>query len=154
MSSIDPSIGRNRQKKQEFESYRIPLRFRRMENLHIIFWLFKDLSWCLLWKPLGLIMILPTLYFAIHILIQTRRMISEFCHNLAVVFWITANSYWMITEFLGMEDNKAFAGISTFGLNDISYKNLAVIPFGMGIAVLVYYYLFWRIRNRDTSETL
>jgi hypothetical protein len=81
-------------------------------------------------------------------------MISEFCHNLAVVFWITANSYWMITEFLGMEDNKAFAGISTFGLNDISYKNLAVIPFGMGIAVLVYYYLFWRIRNRDTSETL
>jgi hypothetical protein len=154
MSSIDPSIGRNRQKKQESESYRIPLRFRRMENLHIIFWLFKDLSWCLLWKPLGLIMILPTLYFAIHILIQTRRMISEFCHNLAVVFWITANAYWMITEFLGMEDNKAFAGISTFGLNDISYKNLAVIPFGMGIAVLVYYYLFWRIRNRDTSETL
>jgi hypothetical protein len=140
--------------KKESGSYSIPLRFRRMENLHIIFWLFKDLSWCLFWKPLGVMMILPTLYFAIQILIQTRKIISEFCHNLAVVFWITANAYWMITEFLELEDAKVFSSGYPFGLDDISFKQLAVIPFGMGIAVLVYYYFFWRIRNRDTGETL
>ena len=42
-------------------TYNIPLRYRKMENLHIVFWLFKDISWCMVWRPLGLAMILPTL---------------------------------------------------------------------------------------------
>jgi hypothetical protein len=50
---------------QQDVSYSIPLHFRRIENLHIVFWLFKDLSWCMIWKPLGILMIFPTLYFAI-----------------------------------------------------------------------------------------
>jgi len=33
--------------------YSIPLRYRKMENLHIVFWLFKDIGWCLVWQPLG-----------------------------------------------------------------------------------------------------
>ena len=45
--------------------YSIPDRFRRMENMHIIFWLLKDISWCLFWKPLGIAMIFPTLIIAI-----------------------------------------------------------------------------------------
>ena len=40
-------------------TYVIPARFRKMENMHIIFWLFKDISWCMVWKVLGIAMILP-----------------------------------------------------------------------------------------------
>ena len=29
-------------------TYAIPSRYRRLENLHIVFWLFKDISWCML----------------------------------------------------------------------------------------------------------
>ena len=36
------------------ESYTIPLRYRKMENLHIVFWLFKDISWCLGIRPIGI----------------------------------------------------------------------------------------------------
>src|SRR6478672_10113376 len=80
-------------------NFTIPLRYRRMENLHILFWLLKDISWCMVWRPLGLAMIFPTMIFAVIITIRTRHFISEFYHNLAVVCWITANSYWMVSEF-------------------------------------------------------
>ena len=128
------------------QTYNIPIRFRRMENLHIVFWLFKDISWCMIWKPLGIAMIFPTLFFAILITIRTKEMVSELCHNLAIVFWITANSYWMISEFF------SFDGIGVYG--DISYKYLSVIPFALGILVLAYYYIWWKPRHRFLAESM
>jgi hypothetical protein len=47
------------------ETYSIPIRFRKMENLHIVFWLLKDLSWCMVWRPLGIV---NTGYFNHHCL--------------------------------------------------------------------------------------
>jgi hypothetical protein len=42
---------------EDSHRYSIPMRFRKMENLHIVFWLFKDVAWCMVWKPLGILMI-------------------------------------------------------------------------------------------------
>lgn len=128
------------------ETYSIPLRYRKMENLHIVFWLFKDVSWCMVWKPLGIAMIFPTLIVAIVIAYRTREYVSEVCHNLAIVFWIAANSYWMISEFLEI-DTKVITGWFT-------YKHLAIIPFVMGILVLGYYYAWWRPQHKDEVETM
>jgi len=128
------------------QTYSIPIRYRRMENLHIVFWLFKDISWCMLWKPLGIAMIFPTLFFAILITIRTRRYMSEVCHNLAVIFWITANAYWMIAEFFSFDEMPVYG--------DIGYKYLAVIPFSIGIFILLYYYLVWKPMNKNAVETM
>ena len=76
--------------------YSIPSRYRRMENMHIVFWLVKDISWCLIWRELGLAMFIPTLVISIIIAWRTRQMKSELAHNLAITFWICANGYWMI----------------------------------------------------------
>ncbi|HMJ46784.1 MAG TPA: hypothetical protein VK498_05610 [Ferruginibacter sp.] len=127
-------------------TYNIPLRYRKMENLHIVFWLFKDISWCMIWRPLGIAMIFPTLIIAIVITIRTRQNVSEFCHNLAIVFWITANSYWMISEFLQF-DSIPFTG-------NITYKYIAIIPFIAGIFVLGYYYLWWQWRHDEELATM
>jgi hypothetical protein len=127
-------------------TYSIPLRYRKMENLHIVFWLFKDISWCMVWKPLGIAMIFPTLIIAIVIALRTRQYMSEVCHNLAIVFWITANSYWMISEFLH------FDALPLYG--QITYKHIAIIPFVMGILMLCYYYIWWRPRHPDAVETM
>src|SRR5687767_2634667 len=113
--------------------YSVPVRYRKMENFHIVFWLFKDISWCMLWQPLGIAMIFPTLLVAIIITIRNRQYMSEVCHNLAIVFWITANSYWMISEFFHFETLPVYGSIT--------YKYLSVIPFGLGILILGYYYL-------------
>lgn len=113
--------------------YSIPARFRRIENLHILLWLIKDLCWALNYKPIAIVMILPTLAVALMITWQTRHILSELLHNLAVVFWITANCTWMVGEFYGWDENL----IGTIGL-----RQLAVIPFAIGLLILVYYYIF------------
>jgi hypothetical protein len=128
------------------QSYNIPLTYRKMENLHIVFWLFKDLSWCMIWKPLGIAMIFPTLLISIIIAWRTRKFMSELCHNLAIIVWITANSYWMISEFF------AFDSLPLFG--SFTYKHLALIPFTLGILLLAFYYAIWKPKHKDELETM
>ena len=108
--------------------YSIPDRFRRIENMHIIFWLIKDISWAMLWKPIGLLMFIPTLSVAALIAWQTRKLKSELYHNLAILFWITANGYWMIVEFFWTEFD--------------FLRYYAAIPFSMGILFIAAYYIF------------
>jgi hypothetical protein len=129
-------------------TYSIPARFRRMENLHIVFWLFKDISWCLIWKVLGIAMVVPTLTIAIVISIRTRKIKSELAHNLAVAFWISANSLWMIAEFFEFDTMivwKEFTG-----------KHLSLIPFTAGVLILLYYYAVQRPRELkgNTMKTM
>lgn len=144
-------------RQQEEQAYSVPLRYRKMENLHIVFWLLKDVSWCLLWRPLGIAMIFPTLFFSILITIRTRQIISEACHNLAVTLWIIANAYWMVCEFFGADETIIFSRIGLGGFDfftNVTYKHLAVIPFTAGILVLAYYYLWWKPRHGDGSKTM
>ncbi len=128
------------------DQYSIPLKYRKMENLHIVFWLLKDIGWCLIWQPLGIIMIFPTLLISIVIAYRTRGMMSELCHNLAITLWITANSYWMISEFLHFDAHIVFG--------TVTYKHLALIPFLSGLACLIYYYAIWHPRHPDEVETM
>src|SRR3954462_3705563 len=123
--------------------YSIPLKYRKMENLHIVFWLFKDISWCLVWHTLGIVMIFPTLIISIIIAFRTRQFMSELCHNLAITVWITANSYWMISEFFDF-DTLVITG-------DITYKHLALIPFVSGILILAFYYLYYQPRHKEET---
>ena len=122
---------------QQQKLYSIPYRFRRIENMHIVFWLIKDLSWAMLWKPLGLIMIFPTIFAALLITWQTRHIKSELLHNLAVVFWIVANGYWMIVEFYSTND---------------SLRYFTIIPFSIGLLIIAYYYIVVRQKERQTIE--
>jgi hypothetical protein len=126
--------------------YSIPLSYRKMENLHIVFWLFKDVAWCMVWRPLGIAMIIPTLIISIVIAWRTRMYMSELCHNAAITIWISANSYWMISEFLHFD---------TWHLvGDLTYKHLALIPFSLGILILAFYYAYWKPRHQNELETM
>jgi hypothetical protein len=106
-------------------TYSIPLKFRRTENLHILFWLVKDISWAMLWRPLGMLMLVPTLAVAIIITWQNRKIVAELFHNLAVVFWITANGFWMIIEFYGYDEE---------------LRIYTAIPFSIGLFFILVYY--------------
>jgi hypothetical protein len=122
--------------------YCIPARFRKMENMHIAFWLMKDISWCMLWRELGITMIVPTISVAIWITWKNRHIVSELAHNLAIVFWITANAYWMIGEFFGFDE--------TIIWKNITGKHLALIPFSAGALTLLVYYAL--LRPRETRK--
>ncbi|MDD2792281.1 MAG: hypothetical protein PHD73_03820 [Sediminibacterium sp.] len=125
------------------DQYIIPLQYRKMENLHIVFWLFKDVAWCMGLSWLGITMIVPTLIISMIIAYRTREYMSELCHNLAITVWISANSYWMVSEFLHF-DNRVITG-------EITFKHLALIPFIAGILILGFYYLIWKPRHRNEA---
>jgi len=87
-------------------------KIRHYENLHIPLWLIKDTCWMLQWRILGITMIVPTITVAIIITVKSwRERDDEFWINLAICFWISANSYWMICEFFKHEEIKNYAGI-------------------------------------------
>jgi hypothetical protein len=117
-----------------------------MENLHIVFWLFKDIAWCLSLTLLGVVMIIPTLTISIIIAYRTRNIFSELAHNLAITVWITANSFWMCTEFFGVDH------VIVYG--NITMKHLAMIPFVTGILILGYYYLIYKPSHKEENSTL
>ena len=127
-------------------NYTIPSKYRKMENLHIVFWLFKDLAWCIGIKTLGVAMIFPTLIISVVITYRTKNLMSELCHNLAVTVWILANSYWMISEFWAFDSKIIFA--------NITYKYLALIPFSTGIIILAYYYLIYQVKGKSTTKSI
>lgn len=122
------------------DTYAIPMRFRRIENLHILLWLLKDACWAMNLRWVGVFMIVPTLTVAFVITWQTRHLRAELLHNLAVIFWITANCTWMIGEFFGWDENL----LGGFGL-----RQMAIVPFSIGLLLLVPYYL---ARNPRRSE--
>lgn len=125
--------------RQQEEMYSIPAKYRKTENLHIVFWLLKDLSWAMLWKPVGLIMIIPTITAALLITYQTRHIKSEFLHNLAVDFWIIANAYWMLAEFYSQND---------------TLRYFTIIPFSIGIIIIFYYYFLVKPKEKKQAVAI
>jgi hypothetical protein len=121
------------QTKAQFE---LPLKLRRFENLHIIFWLLKDMAWSMGWRLKGISMIIPTLLISIYMTRKFKGNPSEWYHNLAVICWIVANSYWMISEFFGFEE------LFIFGW--VKWVHLALIPFVSGLLFIAFYYIFVR----------
>jgi hypothetical protein len=97
------------------------------------------------WKPLGLLMVLPTLGIAVVIAWRTRAYASELAHNLAIVFWITANSYWMTSEFFGFD--------TVLVAPHVTGKHLALVPFLIGLVILLYYYLVTKPRENGMAQT-
>jgi hypothetical protein len=90
-------------------------KIRKYESMHIVFWLMKDTCWMLELKVLGAIMIAPTLFLAVYLILKTARTKDVYI-NTAIFFWILANSFWMLMEFF----------------NNNHYKNFAAIPFSIG----------------------
>jgi hypothetical protein len=106
-------------------------RIKNYENVHIVFWLIKDTCWMLELRWLGTIVMVPTLFVAIYIVLKTWHS-NEVLINAAIFFWILANSYWMMIEFF----------------NDNLYKHYAAIPFALGfVFVSVYYWKFFRLKK-------
>jgi hypothetical protein len=95
-------------------------------NIHVLLWLVKDLSWLMQWKSLGVFIMIPAVLFAVLIAYKSRDSLVELLPNLAVVFWIIANSIWMMVEFFAADE---------------SLKFYAIIPFICGIIAICSHFL-------------
>jgi hypothetical protein len=112
-------------------------KIRHYENLHIPLWLMKDTCWMLQWKLAGALMIMPTMTVAILITYASiREKNDEFWINLAICFWIGANSYWMLCEFTHHESIKDYAGF----------------PFLVGMICVAYFYIQRFRKNKSVID--
>lgn len=100
--------------------------FRVYEYLHIPFWLLKDSAWALGIKPMGVLMIFPTLTLAILIAIKTRKTIHELLPNISILLWIIANSIWMCDEFF-----------------ELGIKSYCYFPFILGVIIILWWLVFY-----------
>lgn len=75
-------------------------------------------------KWLGALMVVPTVFLAVYIVYKTLQS-TEVYLNIAVFFWISANSFWMLMEFF----------------NNNQYKHFAAIPFALGFVFVIIFYL-------------
>jgi len=107
----------------------------RFDNIHILLWLIKDTCWMLEWKILGTIMIVPTIGVAVYLATKT---VAEdvFWINVAVCFWISANAYWMVCEFVEQE----------------MYKDYAGAPFALGLMSVAVFYLKSRSATQPVAQ--
>ena len=104
--------------------------FRKLENFHIVLWLVKDFCWIADQKIAGMIMIVPTIAMALYITYLSRDSKSDFVHNLAVVFWIIANSVWMFGEFFMNDTTRPYAMVFfVLGLLSVGYHYFISQPF-------------------------
>lgn len=110
---------------------------RKFENLHIACWLLKDTCWVMDLKALGMFMIFPTLFLAFYITYRFRSVNSELYHNLAVCFWIMANTIWMIGEFFF----------------DDTLRPYAMVFFIAGLIILAVYYIFLYRKAKENELT-
>lgn len=113
-----------------------PWQLRAKENLHIVFWLFKDFCWLMLYKPLGMMMVFPTVFLAFYLSWKSRHLRSELFHNLAVTSWILGNSIWMAGEFYF----------------DDTTRPLASVFFYSGIGFVLYFYITEWLQQRTTKQ--
>lgn len=97
-------------------------KLRKTENLHVVFWLIKDMCWMLEFKTAGTIMILPTLLMAFYVTYLSKNNIDLIIVNIAIIFWIAANSAWMLSDF--------FLNIP---------KNISLLFFILGIITMLIY---------------
>ena len=93
-----------------------------LETVHIPLWLAKDLCWLMTFKTFGLVMAIPTNIVAIVMAIITRKDRDRFLPNVAIIFWIVANTNWMLAEF--------------YNLNT---KDSSLYPFVLGLLVFGFY---------------
>jgi hypothetical protein len=115
-----------------------PVKIRGVENLHILLWIAKDTCWLLEWRVIGVCMILPTISVAIYLTCKSGHQREEFIHNLAIVFWLFANSIWMIGEFF----------------YDDGTRHYSLIFFIFGLITLATHYLpkWWRLFSSKTAR--
>ena len=96
----------------------------RFDNVHVLLWLIKDTCWMLEWRVFGCLMIAPTIAVAIYLAVRSAGE-QVFWINLAICFWITANAYWMVCEFV----------------DRVEIKNYAGFPFAIGFLCVAIFYL-------------
>lgn len=66
-----------------------------IQKIHVTSWLFKDIFWCFKFTWLATIMVFPTAFLTIFILIKEKE---NKVTNWILTSWVFMNIFWMLHE--------------------------------------------------------
>lgn len=91
------------------------------------------------YQTMGLLIAIPTFSMALYLVISTRNLLTLFFPNLSVLFWISANVWWMCGEFFEFE-----------------FKPACLILFISGVIAITYHFIkvYKRAKFKPVKETL
>ena len=69
------------------------------QKSHFTCWLIKDLFWCLKLKWLATLMVFPTIFFTVFLLVKEKDQRDT---NLILSSWVSMNIFWMLHELQGL----------------------------------------------------
>jgi ABC-type iron transport system FetAB permease component len=102
----------------------------------VVFWLFKDMCWMMEFKTAGALLILPTLAMGFYVLYLSKHKLDSTIVNLATIFWICANSAWMLNDF--------YSNLP---------KSVSLLFFIAGILTMFFYVWIAFIKPKFTTQT-
>ena len=71
--------------------------WREYENIHILFWLGKDVAWINLIPSMWVIFLVPTFGIAWDMVFVTfwkKHLMIDHAHNVTILIWVMANAIW------------------------------------------------------------
>ena len=99
--------------------------WREYENIHILFWLGKDVAWINLIPSMWVIFLVPTFGIAWDMVFVTfwkKHLMIDHAHNVTILIWVMANAIWA-----GDGDDFVHTH-STHPLNLPSQHNISIHP--------------------------
>jgi hypothetical protein len=66
-----------------------------IQELHVTSWLLKDIFWCLKFSLCATLMVVPTSFLTIYILLKEKENIDS---NITLSSWVFMNVFWMLHE--------------------------------------------------------
>jgi len=109
-----------------------------MDDYHIliiVFWIFKDVSWCffnlhenLSSKIFGIFFGTSAFLTAVHMIMRSKQFVYTYWINLLHCFWILGNLLWMTSEYQSNDPTKVVAIVSfSVGLMVAAYMGYTIV---------------------------
>lgn len=82
-----------------------------LEQLHVLFWILKDMLWCIELKPLAIGLGIITILYSIFVIYLKPRLL-----NFAILCWILANFFWMCSDFYSVNTSYFYIPLFLLGV--------------------------------------
>ena len=132
--------------------------WREYENIHIVFWLGKDVAWINLIPSMWVIFLVPTFGIAWDMVFVTfwkKHLMVDHAHNLAILFWVMANALWAGGEIFDPDVDNAYPLGSA---SDVAHETLrwysswflvaAWVPIAVCYALWIYYSCTGQVKSK------
>ncbi len=132
--------------------------WRDYENIHIFFWLGKDVAWNGLIQPMWVIFVIPTFLVALDFVITSlfnKYTVIDHAHYVSVMLWVMGNAIWACGELWFANYDDAYS-LTSHGFGPYHtarwWSSWVMISAYTSIVMLYTMWIYWSYHGDETNE--